>query len=601
MGRKILRGSIPVCWCIEHLRRHPMPEIMDDDCVAALENIDTQFGETLSEGYGLEVRLGDEARYVDFILKGAVKDIPLIDSHWIEIDYEQFSGKKPVNACYFAQVKKNSDNYHTFLDRTMPVYAGEECARTLRPALERLLAALPASASIKLVGVMASRGKTAGLRLVLDYPDFSTGADNLSALGWPGDTAALRQAFAPWVEAGFSFGFAVDVFPDRIGEKLGLETYWSNKSPDYVETVIDRLERAGLCLPSKGAALRRWGRIPPFPDPEIFTHVSYIKLNYLQGRITEAKAYLEGSSNSPNAVYPAYELPLRLDMELSDGQGHARTDEDVLTLVEECCNELIYGLRFLVVEERESLPRFIAAAREGGIYTEISLQGRFSEPWLRRVMAAKPNAFLVEAGTSHILETLQELGAGQGHDTELVARWFLSGENCETLPQVMKEMDALGVNNLLITGMTPYGTGAPPTPAQMRTAADHIWDWRFQARPAKTSMGITIESCFPVMQSMMGLKTLSVQPRMGFECGCSGGRTFAVARADGTFSPCVFLPGETAASLIAYWNHAERLKEHRATNHQTGLCDGCKYSFRCAPCPAVMPRTSSCPLQSAIK
>ncbi len=612
MGRNIRRGSIPVRACLNHLRRRPIPEIMDDDCVAALKNLETQYGGSATTGYGLEVRLGEEARYVDFILKTYVKNVPLIDSHWIEIDYEQFAGKKPISACYFAKVAPDeSGDYQTFLNKSMPTYVGEEYARSFHSALERILTALPPGANIKLVGYMESRGREAALRLVLNYPDFSAGAANLPALGWPGDTAALQQAFAPWVEAGFTFGFAVDVFPDHIGEKLGLETYWSEMDLQAYDSVIDRLERAGLCLPSKAAALRRWCRFPPCADPDLYTRISYIKLNYLQGRITEAKAYLEASSVHSNIEYPAFERPLRIDLEVSDGRGNSRTDDEVLDLILECGSEGVWGLRFYGCEGRASLPQWISAAQEGGFYTEVVLQDQDPGPWLRETAAAKPKAFIIDAGASRALKALRELGVGQGHESALLVRWYMTRENAETLPQVIKEMNALGVSELLITGMTPRGEGNPPTQAQMKAAAKQIWDWRFMRaeeeniwdwgskgdRPSEPALSITIDKCFPVMHSMMGANALSIKVRCGFEIGCEGGRSSVFARADGTFSPCGFLPGEAAASLSAYWERSPALLAHRKAKHPTDFCASCDYAFRCVPCPVFMSRTPVCPLQ----
>ena len=98
MERTIQHSNFTVRQCLEQLRRHPMPELMDGDCLAALANIEAQYGDSATTMYGLEVRLGDEARYVDFILKEKVEGVPLIDSQWIEIDYEQFAKKRPEEA-----------------------------------------------------------------------------------------------------------------------------------------------------------------------------------------------------------------------------------------------------------------------------------------------------------------------------------------------------------------------------------------------------------------------------------------------------------------------------------------------------------------------
>ena len=78
-----------------------------------------------------------------------------------------------------------------------------------------------------------------------------------------------------------------------------------------------------------GAGLRRWIRILPDGEPFIQTLVSYFKLNYVKGRVTEAKAYLEQSPYIHHHYFEAYERPVRLDMELSDG-GEVLTEETAL-------------------------------------------------------------------------------------------------------------------------------------------------------------------------------------------------------------------------------------------------------------------------------
>ena len=149
MGLRIRHEELATRAFIEHLRRHPLPELMDDECAAALANVEAQFGDRRSHGAGMEVRLGDERRYVDYILKFDVQDIPLMNSEWIEIDYEQFVSGGPIGACRFAKVNRDkSGDYRVFLDGTMPRYAGLERARQLRPALAKLTKAMAPEASI---------------------------------------------------------------------------------------------------------------------------------------------------------------------------------------------------------------------------------------------------------------------------------------------------------------------------------------------------------------------------------------------------------------------------------------------------------------------
>ena len=61
---------------LAHLRRHPMPEIIDDECLAALTNVEAQYGGTITHLGGLEVRLGEDARYVDYIMNIDTDEIP---------------------------------------------------------------------------------------------------------------------------------------------------------------------------------------------------------------------------------------------------------------------------------------------------------------------------------------------------------------------------------------------------------------------------------------------------------------------------------------------------------------------------------------------
>ena len=70
------------------------------------------------------------------------------------------------------------------------------------------------------------------------------------------------------------------------------------KNPVLVDRMVSRLERAGLYRADKGQALRLWVRIQPDTGPFIQTVISPNKLNYMDGKTTEAKACL-GQSPYP--------------------------------------------------------------------------------------------------------------------------------------------------------------------------------------------------------------------------------------------------------------------------------------------------------------
>ena len=87
----MIAQELPMREYYAHLRRHPIPEIMDDACLAAVANVEAQYGNTITHGAGLEVRLGEQARYVDYIMNIDVEHIPFVSSLWYEIDYAEFA------------------------------------------------------------------------------------------------------------------------------------------------------------------------------------------------------------------------------------------------------------------------------------------------------------------------------------------------------------------------------------------------------------------------------------------------------------------------------------------------------------------------------
>lgn len=94
---------------LEHLERHPLPELMDEECLKALHNVRTEYGSAISHGAGLEVRLGSEERYTDYIMNIDTEEIPLIGSLWYELDYTAYKNVDKekgdtIIPCYFANI-----------------------------------------------------------------------------------------------------------------------------------------------------------------------------------------------------------------------------------------------------------------------------------------------------------------------------------------------------------------------------------------------------------------------------------------------------------------------------------------------------------------
>ncbi|MBQ8698152.1 MAG: hypothetical protein IJ521_04040, partial [Schwartzia sp.] len=308
-----------------HLRRHPMPELMNDLCVAALSAVERQYGDTVTHGAGLEVRLGDEEKYVDYIMNIDEDGMPPIASLWYEIDYaeykDSFQSKREILPCLFANisehVEKESGDYDALWDKVLPPFLGEKRAEKLRAPLGRVTAALPKDATIKQIGTMSSRGELDIMRLVILFPSWESIFPGLRAFGWPGDADALKAAMEPWKE-NRNIAVNLDLGESGVLPKIGIEVFSRWRHPLLVDKFIARLEGAGLCLPSKGAALRRWIRIRPDGDPFIQTLIAYFKLNYKDGKITEAKAYLEQSPYIHHHYFDAYYRPVYMEMELKN-------------------------------------------------------------------------------------------------------------------------------------------------------------------------------------------------------------------------------------------------------------------------------------------
>ena len=150
---------------LEHLRKHPMLEIMDAECVAALSAIECQYGELITYGAGLEVRLGEQERYVDYIMDIDEDSMPPLNKLWYEVDYAEYRRAYERNTqivpCIFANVSHHvdGDDYALFWDKVLPKFLGAKRSAKLRPHLDRITAVLPAGARIKQMGTMTGRGE----------------------------------------------------------------------------------------------------------------------------------------------------------------------------------------------------------------------------------------------------------------------------------------------------------------------------------------------------------------------------------------------------------------------------------------------------------
>lgn len=169
--------------------------------------------------------------------------------------------------------------------------------------LNDLIARLPGESRVFQVGIMLSRPNP-GLRVCV-YP--LTAEDIpvwLDATGWPGDSesvAALLRQLPPGLE---SFAVDVNLTPGGPAEKIGLECYmnWLEDDPGQWIPFLDMLAAMRLCLSSKYQGIMEFQGMTRFPKDwrlsngiaytVLYRKIHHIKLSFMTGQVTEAKAYL---------------------------------------------------------------------------------------------------------------------------------------------------------------------------------------------------------------------------------------------------------------------------------------------------------------------
>ncbi|MBP5199982.1 MAG: hypothetical protein J6Z82_04975 [Schwartzia sp.] len=582
--------ELPMKDFLAHLHRHPIPEIMDEECLADLESVKAQYGDTITHGAGLEVRLGEEARYVDYIMNIDQTVIPDLESLWYEIDYAEFrkareTGEK-ISPCLFANIKFTHQDAAAW-DAFLPPFLGEDRAKKLRAPLERVMENLPKGANFKQIGTMTGRGELDVMRLVIMFPGWETIPDGLAAIGWRGDTAALREALAPWRETE-KIAVNIDLGENGVLPKIGVEVFSRWRHPLLVDMFITRLEAAGLCLPSKAEALRRWIRIRPDGDPFIQTLIAYFKLNYRDGKIAEAKAYLEQSPYVHHHYFDAYERPVYVDFLLKNGKDSLPVDE-ALRRLDECGKERIRRVRFLGdAAAYEHLNRLLAECKSGGLSATVVLPAKgVSDSRLGEIFALGAEAYIAELGADgEPTETVRALFRA-GLSDRTAARWIMTRENAEDLSNVVEGLKPFALRELIVSGGTPGRT--LPEREQTESAARFIHEYgkqREEEENADGKMKLRVESCFSSLRAVIGGEDAKQNANRGVKRGCNAGRDHFCVRPDGSFAPCAdYGKAESYGAIMEYWDHSPVLNALRGV--QSPDCPNCAYRRRCLPCPGT--------------
>lgn len=167
------------------------------------------------------------------------------------------------------------------------------------------ISVLPESAHLFQLGMMISRSQPV-LRLCINRISPEKIPDCLDRMGWQGNLTALRRylnTFAPFFK---SMAVDLDLTPDGLREKLGLECYldtWGDCASEPWNPCFDFLVELGLCLPWKRDALLAYPRRTRMSQkrdirekgisyPVLYQDIHHIKLTFTSGDVQEAKAYI---------------------------------------------------------------------------------------------------------------------------------------------------------------------------------------------------------------------------------------------------------------------------------------------------------------------
>ena len=170
--------------------------------------------------------------------------------------------------------------------------------------IDAIVDTIPAQGTVFQMGVMARA--IPSMRLCVKGLDTGAMVRWLAAIGWPGNRARLRDTLVRLQPRCGAIALDVDILPDRVGPKLGLELYSARRtlSMDTWQPLHDELIALGLAGADKLTALanfpsyRRyrlldaWRRTPPLLYPALVTNLHHLKLVVEGDAATEAKAYL---------------------------------------------------------------------------------------------------------------------------------------------------------------------------------------------------------------------------------------------------------------------------------------------------------------------
>lgn len=158
-------NRLPARDYLRHLRKQSISELIDDECLAAFDHVEAQYGDLQPFVAGLEVRLGSPQRYADYTLCSFDDSLFPGAVVWLEMDYQAFRGQGDIVPCLFLNTWESAetDDPESYWSRLLVACAGEDRAHRLRRGFDNILKGLPRGVCVKQVGSMARPGEADSL------------------------------------------------------------------------------------------------------------------------------------------------------------------------------------------------------------------------------------------------------------------------------------------------------------------------------------------------------------------------------------------------------------------------------------------------------
>jgi len=235
------------------------------------------------------------------------------DHWWLEFDAAGTRPRTPSLFVGMAVPRDDARRWQAWRARWMPRLLGTTPTPQLRDDFERCVQALPDAARLFQIGAMRARAD-AGLRLCIGNLYLDAILDYLPRLGIDHDAALRAECIALQRHAD---GFVLHIdLPLRASARIGLECYQREAPDDALsrrwDGLLAYLGERGLCGERQRRAVAAFPRVVDAPADDdgawpsaalrlqalsgrrsaLRRRVHHVKLDFVDGRATRAKAYL---------------------------------------------------------------------------------------------------------------------------------------------------------------------------------------------------------------------------------------------------------------------------------------------------------------------